>query len=114
MSANWGEVLLERFPPREAAKTEREWEAPKQRLSPGQSVTGVVIAKAHFGAWLDIGVGFPALLEIMSIAGLTPERYQADDWCPVGSEVTAQVGTFSDSSHQVYLWQVRRGSQKPA
>src|SRR3954447_20761929 len=69
----------------------------------------------HFGAWVDLGVGFPALLEIIVIAGLTPERYRAGDWCPVGSEVSAFVGGFHDDSHQVGLWQVPvgRGRAEP-
>ena len=78
----------------------------------GQSVTGVVVAKAQFGAWLDIGVGFPALLEIVCIEGLTPQRYQADDWCPIGSEVTAFVSGFRDRDHQIHLWQVKPGERK--
>lgn len=77
--SNWGRVLAERFPTErlseaELAHREAEWVALKQRLPKGQQVTGVVIARAHFGAWLDIGVGFPALLEIVSIVGMTPER----------------------------------------
>ena len=82
-----------------------------RRVSLGQSVTGVVVAKAHFGAWLDIGAGFPALLEITCIAGLTPERYRADDWCPKGSEVTAEVAGFNDRNHQVSLSQVKIGER---
>ena len=78
----------------------------KERLHVGRSVTGVVFARAPFGAWVDLGVGFPALLEIICIAGLTPERFRAGDWCPVGSEVTAFIGDFRDRGRQIYLWQV--------
>ena len=106
---NWGKLLSERFPARDPVEVEREWAALQQRVAVGQSVTGVVFAKAPFGAWIDLRVGFPALLEIVCIAGLTPERYKTDDWCPVGSEVTAFVGGFRDRGHQVYLWQVRPG-----
>ncbi|MBA4191577.1 MAG: hypothetical protein C0467_26660 [Planctomycetaceae bacterium] len=114
---DWGRLLSERFPTEgkteaELERTESEWSSLKERLTTGQSVTGVVIAKAHFGAWIDIGVGFPALLEIVCIAGLTPEHYRADDWCPIGSEVTAFVGGFSDRGHQIGLWQVRPGEQR--
>ena len=114
MYSDWGQRLSERFPFRDADEAEREWASLKDRLSPGQSVTGIVVTKAPFGAWLDIGVGFPALLEIVCIAGLTPERYQADEWCPVGSEVTALIGTFNDRNHQVGLWQVKPGEQSEA
>jgi hypothetical protein len=71
-----------------------DWDALKRRLTYGHSVAGTVVAKYHFGAWVDLGVGFPALLTITVIAGLTPERYRAGDWCPIGSEVRAFVGGF--------------------
>jgi hypothetical protein len=80
-----------------------------QRLAVGQTVTGTVVAKSPFGAWIDLGVGFPALLEILVMEGLTPERYRADDWCPLGSEVTSFVGGFRDDGHQVGLRQVPLG-----
>ena len=52
--ADWGRLLSERFPPRDAATARPEWDALKQRLAVGQTVTGTVVAKAPFGAWLDI------------------------------------------------------------
>lgn len=105
--SDWGRVLEERFPTRDRDDTEREWGELQQRIPVGAEVTGVVVAKAPFGAWIDLGVGFPALLQIICIAGLTPDRYRADDWCPVGSEVTAFVGDYRERGHQIYLWQVR-------
>src|SRR5262245_52720498 len=103
--SGWGSAVSARFPPRDAAVTQRDWEAVKHRIAVGDSVTGIVIARAPFGAWVDIGADFPALLEITTMSGLTPERYQAGDWCPVGSAVTADVSMFRDSSRQVYLRQ---------
>jgi hypothetical protein len=44
--------------------------------------------------------------------GLAPERYRADDWCPLGCEVTAFVGGFRDDVHQVGLWQVPLGHRQ--
>jgi predicted RNA-binding protein with RPS1 domain len=84
------------------------WSALLTRLRSGDTVTGEVIVKAHFGAWVDIGVDFPALIEIPYIRGLTPERYRADDWCPVGSAITARVLGFTQNLHQVRLAQVRQ------
>jgi hypothetical protein len=107
--SDWGRLLSEHFPTREPAAIEREWTALKRRLSAGETVSGTVVAKAPFGAWIDIGVGFPALLEIILMEGLTPELYRADEWCPLGSEVTAFVGGFRDHAHQIGLWQVRLG-----
>jgi ribosomal protein S1 len=103
----WGRLLVERFPPREPETDQREWEALKKHLAVGQGVTGVVVAKAPFGAWLDIGAGFPALLLLPDIAGLTSESYQADDWCPVGSAIAAEVVLFNDRLRQVRVSQGR-------
>src|SRR5215211_245028 len=111
---DWGYRLSERFPPRDPATAQREWEALKHRLAVGQAVTGTVIAKASFGAWVDLGVGFPALLEITEIADLTPEKYRADEWCPLGSEVTAIVVYFRDANRQVSLLQVKTERQTPS
>lgn len=110
----WGSLVARRFPPRDPATADAEWEAVKRRLVIGQSVHDEVIARAPFGAWIDIGVGFPAELDIILIEGLTPERYQAGDWCPIGSEITAFVGGFQDHremrhGRQIRLWQVQPG-----
>ena len=83
------------------------WDEAKQRLPVGTSVTGRVVARYPFGAFLDIGLGFPALLEIIEIEGLTPEAYRAGGWCPKGSEVTARVMGFRDRNHQIHVSQVR-------
>jgi hypothetical protein len=102
---DWGHLLIERFPSRDPETNQREWTALKKRLIVGQTVTGVVVAKAPFGAWLDIEVGFPALLLIPDVAGLTPESYRADDWCPIGSTVGAEVVMFADHNRQIRVSQ---------
>src|SRR5262245_45228589 len=102
---DWGRLLLDRFSPRDPESDQQDWEAVKQRLAVGQTVTGIVIAKALFGAWLDIGVGFPALLLIPDVAGLTPERYQADEWCPIGSVIAADIVHFNDRNRQIVVSQ---------
>ncbi len=101
------------FPGHRSPDRAGDWESLKQRLSYGRSVTGIVVAKSPFGAWVDLGVGFPALLEIIVMANLTPEKYRVGDWCPVGSEVTAFVGSFRDGSNQIGLWQVPVGHDRP-
>src|SRR5271154_2325977 len=108
---DWGHLVAERFPRRDADAEERDWEALTQRIRVGQSVSGTVIAKAPFGAWIDLDFGFPALLEIIGIDGLTPEKYRADEWCPIGSEVSAFIAYVNDGAHQVRLSQVKRGEQ---
>jgi ribosomal protein S1 len=104
---DWRRVLSERSPARDSAEVEKAWAEVKQQFAIGQSVTGVVVARAPFGAWVDLGVGFAGLLQIIFIDGLTPERYQGGDWCSVGSKVTAFVGGFINHGNQIGLWQVR-------
>jgi hypothetical protein len=106
--SDWGQQLAHRFPARDDADAEAAWVAVKKRLAVGESITGVVVARAPFGAWIDLGVGFPGLLEINGIANLTPEHYRAGDWCLAGSEVTALIGGFRDEGRQIGLWQVRQ------
>jgi ribosomal protein S1 len=103
---DWGLLLSKYFPARDPAEALPDWEKLKQRLLVGQSVTGTVVARAPFGAWVDIGVGFAALILIPNIAGLTPERYRLDDWCPIGTPITAVVGIYNDQAQKVRLWQV--------
>ncbi len=109
---DWGHLLSERFPRRDTIEAALDWAAIKKRLVVGQQVSGVVIARAPFGAWVDIGVGFPGLLEIICIKDLTPERYRIGDWCAVGSEVMAFVGGFRDDNCQIGLWQVRHDEER--
>lgn len=100
------------FPDHRSPERADDWESVKQRFARGQAVGGTVVLKSPFGAWIDVGVGFPALLSITVIAGLTPERYRSDDWCPIGSVIEAFIGGFSDDRRQIGLWQVEIGSRQ--
>lgn len=102
---DWDQLLMKRFPPRTPDAEKQDWETVRENFSVGQTVSGVVVAKAAFGAWLDIGAGFPALLLIPDVAGLTPERYRADDWCPVGGIQETQIVLFNDPEHRVRVAQ---------
>jgi len=94
----------DRFFKHDSPEAATAWEALKKRLPIDSVVEGTVYAKAAYGAWMDLEVGFPALLEIIYIEGLTPERYQAGEWCPIGSKVRAMVLGYRECG-QVYLWQ---------
>jgi hypothetical protein len=83
------------------------WEQAKQRFALGMPVSGVIVARYRFGAFLDIDAGFPVLLEIIEIDGLTPEKYRAGDWCPTGARMTAHIMGFRDSDRQIHASQVR-------
>jgi ribosomal protein S1 len=83
---------------------EEDWQTVVDELSEGQSVSGTVIARAHHGAYIDIGVGFPACLQIILMHGMDHEAYVANEWCPIGSEVTARI--LRIAGRQIALEQV--------
>lgn len=82
------------------------WETAKLSLPVGTLVSGRVVARFHFGVFCDIGVGFPALLEIIRMRDMTPERYRNTEWCPVGTELTATVTGCGDAGRQIGLSQI--------
>ena len=93
---------------------EEEWRLLQSRLAVGALVSGVVVARYPFGVFLDIGVGFPALLEIISIKGMTPETYRADKWCPLGSEQVVYVFAVPDGGcRQIALRQLALRGDPP-
>jgi hypothetical protein len=101
---------LERcFPGYRSPERAAAWNAAKAQLPNDSSVTGVVVAKYPFGVFVDIGVGFPALLEIIFIDGMTPEQYRDGKWSPTGSSLTAFIRwpEIEDGSRQIGLWQIR-------
>lgn len=61
------------LPPREGSTAQFELERLKQQLAVGLLVKGTVVAKAPFRTWLDIGTGFPDLLLMSDVEGITPK-----------------------------------------
>ncbi|HAA55396.1 MAG TPA: hypothetical protein DCE42_11605 [Myxococcales bacterium] len=88
---DWRQDLQRIFPDLPPEDASERWKVVQETLHIGQVVHGRVIAKAPFGAWIDIGVGFPALLLITYIADLTPKQYQNDDWCPLHTNITCTI-----------------------
>ena len=107
------EELDEQFPNCRAPEREDEWQSVKLRLPIGHPVAGTVVHKSPFGAWVDPGMGFPALLEIVVIAGLTPEKYRAGDWCPIGCEISGFVCGYHDHSRQIGIRQTPFADGQP-
>lgn len=103
----WGRKLEEHFG--DWKSRVREWSEVKRKPQVGQPVEGIVIARAPFGAWLDIGIGFPALIEITQISGLEPVVYQAGNWAREGSDLSANLLGMDDSFMAVSLTQQSSG-----
>jgi hypothetical protein len=103
---DWPEQIRARFPDWGAAIALLDWPEVRDQLSIGQTVTGVVIARAPFGVWLDIGVNFPALLLVPEMQGAKLRRITFDDYPAVGARVEAQICALSDSA-EIILTQQR-------
>src|SRR5262245_31669882 len=61
----WDKILAERFPNYDSRERDTEWAQVKQKFTIGQSISGAVIARAEFGAWVELGIEFPALISII-------------------------------------------------
>jgi ribosomal protein S1 len=83
-----------------------DWELLKTRLPAGSRVSGEVVARYIFGIFLDIGVGFPALLEVIQFEEARRRRYNFEDYPAVGSTVTARVVSFRERVRQIDLTQL--------
>ncbi len=68
MANEWMEEVRAVFPDWQTAEALARWPNSRSRLSVGQQVRGVVIARAPFGVWLDIKAGHPALLHWSQLA----------------------------------------------
>lgn len=84
---------------------EPTWEEAKALLSIETQVTGRVTDCQPFGAFVDLGVGFRGLLEIVNFADArtNPRNLQYPD---VGSTITAWVFYFAEHDQQIRLTQL--------
>lgn len=83
-----------------------EWAVVRSEVGVGESVRGRVIARRPFGVFVDIGVGFPALLEVLQFGDARKRRYRFEDYPAVGDTITARVVAFRDWNRQVALTQL--------
>jgi ribosomal protein S1 len=100
--------LVELFGDYLASDRESDWSHAKTRLPEGGNVSGEVVARYPFGVFVDIGVGFPALLEVIQFEDARERRYASlEEYPSIGSTVSARVVAFSDRSRQVGLTQLK-------
>ena len=79
----------------------------RTKVGVGESVRGRVIARRPFGVFMDIGVGFPALLEVIQFEDAHERRYRFEDYPAVGDMITARVVGVTDRNREVQLTQRR-------
>jgi ribosomal protein S1 len=92
----WGKDLLARFPGWRSDAAAEEWPAVKAALVVGQPVSGVVVARAPFGVWLDIGVPIPALLLVPEMREAKQRRITFADYPQKGKEVHGRIIHLGD------------------
>ncbi|GAA5441840.1 hypothetical protein Misp06_00001 [Microbulbifer sp. NBRC 101763] len=108
MGSNWQQVLQEVFGDYASPNEDERWQKVTEALRRGDHVEGVVLVHSSFGAWVDIGLGFPALIEVIHIVGMTPEKYKNDSYYPPGSRIEAMIRSVTTWGHQIRLEQTMR------
>lgn len=107
---NVNDVLAGLFPGYLSPERAAAWEAAKNRFALGSKVQGNVVAKFHFGVFVDINAGFPSLLLVVRMRGADQHPYMSMERYPaIGSAVEARVCGWTGGSHrQIGLTQLER------
>ena len=93
---SWQEDIRARFPSWLSEGALPNWSAARASLAIGQRVSGVVIARAPFGVWLDIGVPFPALLLVPNMREAGQRRIAFEDYPQAGDGVEGYINALGD------------------
>lgn len=99
---DWSQALDERFEGFRSPTIEEKWTRVGSRFATGETVSGEGIATAPVGVFVDLGVGFPGLLEFIQFEDAGIGLY---DFPPLGSLVSARVVLFNDRTRQIDLTQ---------
>jgi hypothetical protein len=103
---NWGKELKNAFPDWDAGKSNHDsWDEAVDDLQIGEEVSGTVVDRAPFGIFVDIGVGFPALLQIIMIREFDRDQYFFGDGWPIGADVKANIRGLGKEVHEIFLEQ---------
>lgn len=94
---NVHDVLDKLFPGYNSPGRAAEWEVAKSRFPIGLKVSGNVVAQFHFGVFVDIDAGFPALILVTELRHTDKRPYTSVDALPaIGSTVEARVRIWAD------------------
>lgn len=86
-----------------------KWNTLKADNPVGTSVKGQVVHREQFGVFVDIGVGFPALLLVVRFkhANVTPHT-SMDMYPQVADELAGRIYVFDDACRQIAVTQLPR------
>lgn len=94
--ADWAADIRAVFPDWLTDSAIQRWPAIRGSLAVGQPISGKVISLAPFGVWLDIGVGQPALLLVVNMAGANSKRVTFEDYPRMGTVLDARINALGD------------------
>ena len=99
------------FPGHGSPNNSPAWDAVKNSHALGEVVRGVVKLRYPFGVFIDISVGFPALLLVVRFRNADERPYtNIDDYPIIGTEIEARICVWDGSSRQIGLSQLERES----
>jgi hypothetical protein len=102
---NWSEMVRLSFGDVTGPARLASWSDVKARYPIGSKISGRVVLKAPFGVWLDVGVGFPALILVTRFKTLlTYDEYVASGPRP-GGHLDASVYLFNENARCLVLTQ---------
>lgn len=107
-------VALDRAvrPPEVLRMGAAEWDQVKAAVPVGAEVSGRVVACQPFGVFVDLGLGFPGLLEVLEFADPAAQSRGEESFPAVGASVTAWVLQHVDHNRQLRLTQRRLSAEQ--
>ena len=82
-----------------------DWDRVKAAVPVGTEVSGRVVARQPFGVFVDLGLGFPGLLEVAEFGDATARSHGKVGFPAVGELLTARVLQHLDHDQQLRLTQ---------
>ncbi|MGE3407532.1 MAG: hypothetical protein AB7I37_12005 [Pirellulales bacterium] len=91
----------------ESDERSQAWQDIKSSLQVGSLVSGRVVARRAFGVFVDIGLGFPALILVVKLNDAEKAPYTSMEMYPaIGDTVEGRVCAFADHNRQIGLSQL--------
>ena len=108
MSEKWDTDIRHQFPDWLTSDAILRW-LDFDKPNVGDTFTGTVIARAPFGVWLDIGIGFPALLLAPNMIK-SHRSIESDDYPKIGDAIFTEIIGLSVGA-EITLLQIENKSQ---
>lgn len=101
----WNQDVRSVFPDWLTELERQRWNDVRDSLQLNSTVKGLVVARAPFGVWIDIRVGFPALLLVPDMFQATQRQLRFVDYPPKGTLVRARIHAIGTDDVSIGLTQ---------